>query len=139
MSLLALIRRNVVHYWRTNLAVVAGVAVAVAVLAGALLVGASVRSSLRALALERLGAVDRVVTSARFVPASFGADLLSAGSLERAVRDGRAAGGGGRLRDAPVERPPGVGGAGLRRRRALLGRFMDSMRRPSRWAATRRS
>ena len=82
MSLLALIRRNVVHYWRTNLAVVAGVAVAVAVLAGALLVGASVRSSLRALALERLGAVDRVVTSARFVPASFGADLLSAGSLD---------------------------------------------------------
>ena len=80
MSLLSLVRRNVLHYWRTNLAVVAGVAVAVAVLAGALLVGASVRSSLRALALERLGAVDRVVTSARFVPASFGADLLAAGA-----------------------------------------------------------
>ena len=82
MSLLAFIRRNVVHYWRTNLAVVAGVAVAVAVLAGALLVGASVRSSLRALALERLGAIDRVVTAARFVPESFGADLLAAGELD---------------------------------------------------------
>ena len=82
MSLLAFIRRNVVHYWRTNLAVVAGVAVAVAVLAGALLVGASVRSSLRALALERLGAIDRVVTSARFVSESFGADLLAAGELD---------------------------------------------------------
>ena len=82
MSLLALIRRNVTHYWRTNLAVVAGVAVAVAVLAGALLVGASVRSSLRALALERLGAVDRVVTSARFVPESFAADLLAAGAMD---------------------------------------------------------
>ncbi len=82
MSLLAFIRRNVVHYWRTNLAVVAGVAVAVAVLAGALLVGASVRSSLRALALERLGAIDRVVTTARFVPESFGADLLAAGELD---------------------------------------------------------
>ena len=81
MSLLSLVRRNLLHYRRTNLAVVAGVAVAVAVLAGALLVGASVRSSLRALALERLGAVDRVVTSARFVPASFGADLLAAGEL----------------------------------------------------------
>ena len=81
MSLLALIRRNVVHYWRTNLAVIAGVAVAVAVLAGALLVGASVRSSLRALALERLGAVDRVVTSARFVPESLAGDLLAAGAL----------------------------------------------------------
>ena len=82
MSLLALIRRNVLHYWRTNLAVVAGVAVAVAVLAGALLVGASVRSSLRALALERLGAVDRVVTSARFVPESFGAGVLAADALD---------------------------------------------------------
>ena len=29
MSLLDLIRRNVLHYWRTNLAVIAGVAVAV--------------------------------------------------------------------------------------------------------------
>ncbi len=82
MSLLALIQRNVLHYWRTNLAVVAGVAVAVAVLAGALLVGASVRSSLRALALERLGAVDRVVTSARFVPESFGAAVLAADALD---------------------------------------------------------
>ncbi len=82
MSLLALIRRNIVHYWRTNLAVIAGVAVAVAVLAGALLVGVSVRSSLRALALERLGAVDRVVTSARFVPEAFAADLLAADALD---------------------------------------------------------
>ena len=82
MSLLALIRRNVVHYWRTNLAVVAGVAVAVAVLAGALLVGASVRSSLRALALERLGAIDRVVTSARFVPESFAADVQTTGASD---------------------------------------------------------
>ena len=87
MSLLALIRRNVVHYWRTNLAVVAGVAVAVAVLAGALLVGASVRSSLRALALERLGAIDRVVTSARFVPESFAADLPA--PARRTGRSGR--------------------------------------------------
>ena len=81
MSLLALVRRSVLHYWRTNLAVVAGVAVAVAVLAGALLVGASVRSSLRALALERLGAVDRVVTSPRFVRESFAADLLAGGGM----------------------------------------------------------
>lgn len=82
MSLLALIRRNVLHYWRTNLAVVAGVAVAVAVLAGALLVGTSVRSSLRAMALERLGAVDRVVTSARFVPESLAAAVLAADGLD---------------------------------------------------------
>jgi hypothetical protein len=34
-----LLKRNLAYYWRTNLAVVCGVAVAVAVLAGALLVG----------------------------------------------------------------------------------------------------
>jgi len=54
------------HYWRTNLAVVAGVAIAVAVLAGALLVGDSVRGSLRDLVLQRLGRVDRIVVSTGF-------------------------------------------------------------------------
>ena len=43
-----------------------GVAVAVAVLAGALLVGASVRESLRQIALGRLGATDVVVTAPTF-------------------------------------------------------------------------
>jgi putative ABC transport system permease protein len=42
-----LVRRSLGHYWRTNLAVIAGVATAVAVLSGALLVGDSVRGSLR--------------------------------------------------------------------------------------------
>ncbi len=78
MAVRALIRRNLRHYWRTNLAVVGGVAVAVAVLAGALLVGTSVRSSLRAIALERLGAIDRVVTSGRFVREAAAAQLLAA-------------------------------------------------------------
>jgi ABC-type lipoprotein release transport system permease subunit len=54
------------HYWRTNLAVVAGVAIAVAVLAGALLVGDSVRGSLRDLVLQRLGRVDRIIVSTGF-------------------------------------------------------------------------
>ena len=50
------------HYWRTNVAVALGVGVAVASLAGALVVGASVRTSLRELALSRLGRTDIVVT-----------------------------------------------------------------------------
>ncbi|HEY7059005.1 MAG TPA: ABC transporter permease, partial [Vicinamibacterales bacterium] len=54
------------YYWRTNLAVIAGVATAVAVLAGALLVGDSVRGSLRDLVLQRLGRVDRVAVSTGF-------------------------------------------------------------------------
>lgn len=51
----ALIACGLRYYWRTNIAVVAGVAIAVSVLAGALLVGASVRASLRGLVDERLG------------------------------------------------------------------------------------
>ena len=81
MVVRTLVRRNLAHYWRTNLAVVGGVAVAVAVLAGALLVGTSVRSSLRALALERLGAIDRVVTTGRFVRETAAADLLGADGM----------------------------------------------------------
>ena len=67
MTLFALVRRNLVYFWQTNLAVIFGVAVAVAVLTGALLVGTSVRMSLRSLALERLASVSHVVTSANFV------------------------------------------------------------------------
>src|SRR5687767_15667096 len=59
-------RRSLRHYWRTNVAVICGVAIAVAVLAGALMVGVSVRASLRDLALQRLGKTDRVVLSQGF-------------------------------------------------------------------------
>ncbi len=82
MSLLTLVRHNIAHFWKTNLAVVAGVAVAVAVLAGALLVGSSVRASLRGLALERLGAVDQVVTSAAFVREELAAELLARDGMQ---------------------------------------------------------
>ena len=58
--------RSLTHYWRTNLAVVAGVAVAVAVLAGALVVGDSVRASLRELAVGRLGRTDHLIASTGF-------------------------------------------------------------------------
>src|SRR3989338_2945142 len=59
-------RRSLRHYWRTNLAVIGGVAIAVAVLSGALMVGVSVRASLRDLVLQRLGKADRVVVSQGF-------------------------------------------------------------------------
>ena len=49
--------RALTYYWRINLAVTAGAAVAAAVLTGALLVGDSVRGSLRGLTLERLGRI----------------------------------------------------------------------------------
>ncbi len=73
-----LVRRSLSHYWRVNLAVVAGVGVAVAVLSGALLVGNSVRRSLRELALGRLGTVDTVVTAPTFFRESLAAELGAA-------------------------------------------------------------
>jgi putative ABC transport system permease protein len=66
MSPVALIFRGLRHYWRTNLAVIAGVAIAVSVLAGALLVGESVRASLRGLVAERLGRTAIAVTGQGF-------------------------------------------------------------------------
>lgn len=63
MSSIPLTRRSLAYYWRTHLAVVAGVAVAVAVLTGSLLVGDSVRGSLKRLALQRLGTAHWVITS----------------------------------------------------------------------------
>ena len=77
MTLIELARRNITYFWRTNVAVVVGVAVGVSVLSGALLVGTSVRTSLRALALERLGSVEQVITSLGFVRESFATDLES--------------------------------------------------------------
>ena len=70
-----LVRRNLTYYWRTNLAVVFGVAIAVAVLAGALLVGDSVRASLRGLVLQRLGRTDYVISSNEFVREQLSADM----------------------------------------------------------------
>lgn len=61
-----LTRASLRYYAGTNALVVLGVAVAVAVLAGALLVGESVRESLRQLALGRLGQTDAVVTAPTF-------------------------------------------------------------------------
>ena len=87
MTVGTLLRRGLTHYWRTNLAVIAGVGVAVSVLAGALLVGGSVRASLRDLALLRLGRVDHVVTSGLFFRVALADDLLASSALEGAVTD----------------------------------------------------
>src|SRR5262245_13642681 len=77
MNAVTLVKHNLTHYWRTNLAVILGVATAVAVLAGALLVGDSVRASLRDLALARLGNADLVITSSGFFRERLMDDLQS--------------------------------------------------------------
>jgi putative ABC transport system permease protein len=66
MTLTRLAIESARYHWRTNIAVVVGVAAAVAVLAGALVVGDSVRGSLRDLALGRLGRTEQVISSQGF-------------------------------------------------------------------------
>jgi putative ABC transport system permease protein len=58
-----LIFRNLIYYWRTNLPIIAGIAASVAVLSGALLVGQSMRDSLRNLFYERIGATEYIVAA----------------------------------------------------------------------------
>jgi ABC-type lipoprotein release transport system permease subunit len=80
-----LILRSLSHYWRINLAVIGGVATAVAVLAGALMVGDSVKASLRDLVLARLGKVDHVVLSTGFFREQLADDLRSRAAGEQAA------------------------------------------------------
>ena len=69
--------RSLTYYWRTNVAVVLGVATAVSVLAGALLVGDSVRGSLRDLLLGRLGRTDQVVVATSLFREQLAQDLAT--------------------------------------------------------------
>lgn len=75
MSYATLIKHNLRYFWRTNLAVIMGVTAAVAVLAGALLTGDSVRASLRQLLLGRLGNTAQVITATTFFRAQLAADM----------------------------------------------------------------
>ena len=68
-------RRSLSYFWRIQLAVLLGAAVATAVLTGALLVGDSVRGSLRDLTLDRLGRIDYALISERFFREGLVTDL----------------------------------------------------------------
>ena len=70
-----LLKRSLAYYWQTNVVVVLGVAVAVSVLAGALLIGESVRGSLRDLSTRRLGKTDDLISSANFFREQLAAEL----------------------------------------------------------------
>lgn len=72
-----LIIQSLLFYWRTNLAVLFGVAAATAVIGGALVVGDSVRDSLRDMTLDRLGRIDHVLQGQRYFEESL-ADRLNA-------------------------------------------------------------
>jgi len=78
MTLWALAGRGLRHHWRAHLGVLLGALLSTAILAGALAVGDSVRYSLRAMALARLGEISLALSSGdRFFRAAL-ADELSA-------------------------------------------------------------
>ena len=81
MNRLRLLQRNLLHFRGVNLAVIAGMAVATAVLSGAMMVGDSVRGSLRELTLQRLGNIDYAIISTRFFDDSLANRVLAAAPI----------------------------------------------------------
>jgi len=75
MSRWRFVLKSLLYHGRINLAVALGVAAATAVLTGALLVGDSMRGSLRDIALSRLGRIDHIILSDRFFRAELADEL----------------------------------------------------------------
>lgn len=67
MNRLRLVVQSLLYYWRTNLAVLLGVVAGTAVIGGAVIVGDSVKASLRKMTLDRLGKIDLALSGPRFV------------------------------------------------------------------------
>lgn len=78
MRTFTLYRRTLLHHWRINLPVILGAAVATSTLTGALIVGDSMRASLRHIALGRLGHVDHALVAQRFVGQDLAARIAAA-------------------------------------------------------------
>src|SRR5687767_12590622 len=78
MTFRTLVLRSATYHWRTNLAVMLGVAAASSVLGGALVVGDSVRGSLREIAVGRLGRAEIVISSPGFFREDVSASVTGA-------------------------------------------------------------
>ncbi|HTU91420.1 MAG TPA: ABC transporter permease [Gemmataceae bacterium] len=83
MTLKRLRLRNLLFHWRGNLAVFLGVVVGTAVLTGALLVGDSLRGSLRERTLQQLGWVEEALIAPRFFRQALAGDVAMSGAAER--------------------------------------------------------
>lgn len=83
MSLLRLIGDGLRYHWRTHLAVLLAVMVTSAVLTGALLVGDSMRGSLRHLLLDQLGQIDDVLVTDRFFRAKLAEEVAAAPKFDQ--------------------------------------------------------
>ena len=115
--------RGLIHHGRVHLAVVLGAAVATAVLTGALLVGDSVRGSLRDLVLDRLGSIDQALLSERFFREELADEV---GSGAPAVRTAPAI----LLQGSAIHADTGARASGIQ----VLGvdqRFLEQFRSPA--------
>lgn len=83
--MLSLLLKTLLHYRSLLIPVILGVAVASAVIVGALIVGDSMRGSLRFIALDRIGSIDRVVLSPRWFKESLAANLRDTNSPDNIV------------------------------------------------------
>jgi hypothetical protein len=77
MSMARLILDGLRYHWRTNLAVALAVMAAGAVFTGALVVGDSMRGSLRHLLLDQLGRIDEVLVTDRFFRPELAGELAA--------------------------------------------------------------
>src|SRR5262245_17770771 len=91
MTLFRLLWRNLLYHRRGNLAVLLGAAVGTAGLTGALRVGASLRGSLRALALDQLGWVDQAMVTPRFFREGLARELPAGHAAPAILLQGTAA------------------------------------------------
>ncbi|MBI3409849.1 MAG: ABC transporter permease [Planctomycetes bacterium] len=80
MTFFGLLCRNLLYHRRGNLAVFLGVILGTAVLTGALLVGDSLRGSLKNHALEQLGWVDQAMVPPRFFRAALAEEIAPTSS-----------------------------------------------------------
>jgi ABC-type antimicrobial peptide transport system permease subunit len=80
MSFWRYIATSLRQYWRIQLTVAAGVAVATAVITGALLVGDSMRGSLRGLVLKSLGSIDTMLVAEQPFREALADEWLGGGS-----------------------------------------------------------
>lgn len=85
MTRTRLLLRSLAHYWHTGLAVVFGLAVATAGVTGALLMGDSMRGSLREIALGRLGRIDCAITAPRYFRETLATDLMAQNGVSATV------------------------------------------------------
>jgi ABC-type antimicrobial peptide transport system permease subunit len=83
MSFWRLISASLRFHRRINLAVALGVAAATAVLTGALIVGDSVKGSLRELTLDGLGRIDQALVTDRFFRAALAVELESSPEFQK--------------------------------------------------------